>query len=1718
MFRSFLEGRFLRQFWALFRKNWILNIVRCLVLPIAYGVFLAVAQVFLIKPNHLQYGLGTHAPIIPLADVFDPTLPLIWADGTSGSSTTHPSPSDVMNLVIQSLRSEHRFAVRQVESPDDIPAACPQNFNLFSECFAAIAFTTFPPPTNVPQPLPTNVTKSSPFNSTEADPASLNSTIFTAPPNGTDVLPASTLLNYTIRGDAGLGFIDVINRKSDFERRIFPLQWAIDSAIIQLQSGGGVAGLPPIPREWPYSIETDEEQSLMIRLSYIRGLRTLLVLALFINFVGISYQLPGSYATERTAGLTDHLRAMGLRDLPRILSWHISISLAYLPAWILIAILWHFRIFSGTNVGIMIVLHLLTGLSLASYSLFVALPSLPPSLIASISTFLAIILAVLGLIFSKASTGVATVFVLIFPPSFYIFAVRALAGFEVHQIPTSVIKHDPDNGLILLPLIIAALINIFIYPALTVWFERRYYDAQDPKPPNSKRSWFRNRKPATQSHDIVPTTAPTVDSYPTKLSTSSSPLAPAIIVTQLSKRFYTNRVPRFLRLWRYFNNSAETDAVTAISDLSFVVPRGGIFVLLGSNGAGKSTALGVLAGLIGRSGGTVVFPPRGSLSSRAENDRQVQGVWEGPAHPPKGVLGIVPQKNVLFPELTCFQTMQLWSDVKRPSSSHEAREELETLLIDCGLLGKVHANAGSLSGGQKRKLQLAIGLVGGSEIVLVDECTSGVDPLSRRSIWRTLMTVKNERTIVFTTHFLDEADLLADHIAILAAPGKLVAEGSPVALKSQLGRGYTLRVSFDEKAQRGHAQSQTRAARLLPKIQRIVPYASIASISQSNHTAEYALHSKDSRIVKQILETLQAEKTHLGVVGYDIHGTSIEDVFLKLMETEPGVQMQDTAKVEPNGSDTPDAGTDVLDHTPKKLSLTSGRKRSPLSQCLTIAYKRCLILRRSWLSTLLTVLIAVAGSCIPLFFMKGRQETCKTTFAEADRVSLYIGDSPFSSAFNLAVPGGEALVSPPGLTGALGVSAASVPVTDIQDNNTFVNTFKDNFRNISLGGVSINLTTGETLFAWQASPPGLRGPTMLNLASNVLYNRALNASGRAANLPSIIAANYQSFPAANPGTLFALKWVAFFGATMGVYPAFFALYTSMERRTSIQAMQLSNGLTNPAGLWLGHLLFDGFFSTLLTTIIIIVFALASNQFHGLGYLWIVMVLYGFASALFAYCVTLFTASPLAAFAAVAGYQVLMFILYLAGYLLTITYAKNSKAAGIITITHFTVSLASPVASVLRASLVSVNLFSLLCEDGEFSTSSLGSIKKFGGPIAYLIIECLLFFAVLVYVDSGSVLPRRLQLTRPPTRDVRPTSDNAQDKDVSGETGAVETSVTDLLRVLHVSKTFNRSHSKAVDNVSFGVSQDTVFALLGPNGAGKTSIFNIIRGDLYPDSGDVHINGTSIIEHPNTARLSLGVCPQFTAIDPQLTVRQHLVIYGLLKGLERGAELDQNVESLLQATTLSQYADRLAVTLSGGNQRKLSFAIALMGNPTVILIDEYSTGIDAATKRSMWATFRRMAIGKAVVITTHSMEEASALANKVGILAGRMLAIGSPDALAARYALYEVHFPARTREEMVKAQQLISRIPGSRMANDVATRFEVPIRTDSAKEADAPVIMTDTGDTNLSLAELFDILSRQDDFPEYTVERISLESVFIKVIRAQEENTAPQRESKRWGLC
>jgi ABC-type multidrug transport system ATPase subunit len=470
--------------------------------------------------------------------------------------------------------------------------------------------------------------------------------------------------------------------------------------------------------------------------------------------------------------------------------------------------------------------------------------------------------------------------------------------------------------------------------------------------------------------------------------------------------------------------------------------------------------------------------------------------------------------------------------VKHSAQSIDEDEDLEQLLRDCDLGKKIYSNASTLSGGQKRKLQLAIGLIGGSKIVLMDECTSGVDPLSRRALWRILTSVRLDRTIVFTTHFLDEADLLADNIAILAAPGKLVAEGTPVALKSNLGQGYSVQVIFDfpdlpEK------DLPSAPSEILDRIRQVCPQCSL-SFSSPNQ-ASYHLKSKDSVVVEKVLQLLDKERNTLHVASYDVLGTSIEDIFLDLMAPQAG-------STSPDGTEKSISSlgrvsqpilaelTDGPSTPPGALQLTDGRPRSPLSQAFTIFYKRALIARRSWLTPLLVVLIAVCGSCIPLFFLSGHETTCSTEFENETVIPLYFPESPiYLSAFG---PGIQILESPPNITATLGQTASFLETENILDNVTFVSTIDQDYFNLAFGGISIDLQTSDSLFAWEASPPGLTGPTMMNLVTNILYNRALNESGSTASTPSLIYANYAAFPYLAAGTLVDLKWVAFFGAAM----------------------------------------------------------------------------------------------------------------------------------------------------------------------------------------------------------------------------------------------------------------------------------------------------------------------------------------------------------------------------------------------------------------------------------------------------------------------------------------------------------------------------------------------------------------------------------------------------------
>lgn len=199
----------------------------------------------------------------------------------------------------------------------------------------------------------------------------------------------------------------------------------------------------------------------------------------------------------------------------------------------------------------------------------------------------------------------------------------------------------------------------------------------------------------------------------------------------------------------------------------------------------------------------------------------------------------------------------------------------------------------------------------------------------------------------------------------------------------------------------------------------------------------------------------------------------------------------------------------------------------------------------------------------------------------------------------------------------------------------------------------------------------------------------------------------------------------------------------------------------------------------------------------------------------------------------------------------------------------------------------------------------------------------------------------------------------------------------------------------------------------------STIINMIRGELPPTSGDIFLENVSVQSNTRLAQARLGVCPQFDALD-LLTVREHLTFYARCKGV---SDIDADVAFVMAKVGITVHADKLAAKLSGGNKRKLSLAIALLGSPPVLLLDEPSTAMDAASKRVFWKTLEAVAPGRSVMITTHSMEEADHVATRAAILASRLLAIGTTQELRKRHSNeYHGHLilnsaPLSTQAEM-----------------------------------------------------------------------------------------------------
>lgn len=230
-------------------------------------------------------------------------------------------------------------------------------------------------------------------------------------------------------------------------------------------------------------------------------------------------------------------------------------------------------------------------------------------------------------------------------------------------------------------------------------------------------------------------------------------------------------------------------------------------------------------------------------------------------------------------------------------------------------------------------------------------------------------------------------------------------------------------------------------------------------------------------------------------------------------------------------------------------------------------------------------------------------------------------------------------------------------------------------------------------------------------------------------------------------------------------------------------------------------------------------------------------------------------------------------------------------------------------------------------------------------------------------------------------------------------------------------------TRAVDGISFQITQGESFGLLGPNGAGKSTTMRMIGGTLTRTSGTMRVAGLDPHEQGPEVRAHLGVVPQQDNLDEELTVRDNLIVYGRYFGLSR-AYLREKADELLEFAQLTEKAKVKTTTLSGGMKRRLTIARSLINEPRVLLLDEPTTGLDPQARHVLWdRLFQLKEVGVTLVVTTHFMDEAEQLCDRLIVVDhGKIMAEGSPRELIRAHVtreVLEVRFGARRNAAVVE---------------------------------------------------------------------------------------------------
>ncbi|XP_030852678.1 phospholipid-transporting ATPase ABCA1 isoform X1 [Strongylocentrotus purpuratus] len=471
-------------------------------------------------------------------------------------------------------------------------------------------------------------------------------------------------------------------------------------------------------------------------------------------------------------------------------------------------------------------------------------------------------------------------------------------------------------------------------------------------------------------------------------------------------------------------------------------------------------------------------------------------------------------------------------------------------------------------------------------------------------------------------------------------------------------------------------------------------------------------------------------------------------------------------------------------------------------------------------------------------------------------------------------------------------------------------------------------------------------------------------------------------------------------------PASFVVFLISERTSKAKHLQMVSGI-NPTVYWISNFCWDMvnyMIPAILTVTIFLAFRMtAFTSGDSLPTVILLLVLYGWAITPMTYPAAFVFQVPSTAYLSMAcGNMLVGITTVLSTYILDFLGRDDEYLQNVNEVLKKVFLLFPPYCLGRGLMDMASNqlMADVLSEYTDYVAPDPLKWAQLGKNLFALFIEGFVFFILTLLIEYRFfITPRQVTPT--------PTLSEQDDDDVQRERQRVLTgrAMNDVIRIENLSKVYSTSRGPmtAVDKMCVGIPKGECFGLLGVNGAGKTTTFKMLTGDTSVTSGTAHITSYSILDAMQDVNRSMGYCPQFDALDELMTGQEHLEFYARVRGVME-EEVPKVADWGIRKLGLTEYRDRSAGTYSGGNKRKLSTAIALIGNPPVIFLDEPTTGMDPKSRRFLWNCITSIVKeGRSVVLTSHSMEECEALCTRLAIMVnGKFKCLGSTQHLKNKF--------------------------------------------------------------------------------------------------------------------